>query len=124
MTKKKPGMSAVEFAAYRERVARRLAAVGRQMREALVVPPPAVEEVDEVEELPQELDVEVGFITATVEAGPDDVLGTEDDQVTLAPTSRYVSTKELKRIAEEHGIDIPAKAKKAELLELLKDYLP
>ncbi len=123
MTKKKPGMSSVEFAAYRERVARRLAAVGRQMREALAVPPPAVEEV-EVEELPQELNVEVGFITATVEAGPDDVLGTEDDQVTLVPTSRYVSTKELKRIAEDHGIDIPAKAKKAELLELLKDYLP
>ena len=91
MAKRKPGMTDAQWEAYRKRVARRRKAAPKW-------PQP-----------PQKVEAKVGAVTAVVEAGPDKVLGTADDKVTLKKTeaplfSNGMTKPQLLEVAEQLGL--------------------
>jgi len=75
MAKRKAGMSDADYDAYKARLARRK------------LEAEAYEDARKQIPAPQEMSVEVGMMTAQVDAGPDEVLGTEDDIVDITPTA-------------------------------------
>lgn len=58
------------------------------------VPEPKAKKEPEPEEEPEKaIEVDVGAMTATVKAGEDGELGTEDDEVTIKPKTKKAKTK-------------------------------
>jgi phosphoribosylaminoimidazole carboxylase (NCAIR synthetase) len=111
MAKRKPGMSDAEWRAYAARVRRRAQQAAAAKAKAAL---PKVQ-------------VQVGVMTVTVETGPDRVLGTADDKVTIRPqeTTAIVfndkmTKAELLEVAEKLGVTgVTAKDKKADILAAL-----
>jgi hypothetical protein len=110
--KKKPGMTDAEWKAYRARVARRAIAakLAAEKPEATIEEEPVVEE--------PEIMVQVGVMTAQVEAGPDMKLGTKDDDIEITLT-KDMSRSELLKLATQRGIEVSHKASKKDILALL-----
>ena len=102
--KKKPGMTDAEWKAYRARVER------RAMAAKAALEAPADDSPDVI--------VQVGAMTAHVEAGPDEEFGTKDDVVKITPTNS-MSRSELLDLAAQKGIEVSHKASKKDILALL-----
>jgi hypothetical protein len=97
--KKPVNMTNEQWVAYRARVARRNAA----QKKALETEP---------------ILVQVGVMTAEIEAGTDNTFGTTDDDVDIIPT-KSLPKSQLLKMAKKRGIEVSKKASKEEILALL-----